>query len=270
MYKHMLRKIIVSIFLLLVVCAVRSPALFALPHPVTPSCRYELEMTIAAERLFLKDAFAAGKGWHMEYLLTTELLDPHTNQYKVKTENGEMTAGEHVRYKKTDAYEMYFDEHDLFSINKRGHSILHTKTSPSALKTNSDTYSQIFQDSLFKLMELVSCQKVKVNNGELVCYSLKSNLLRCPYAKMFIYAEPVSRNIRKLQLNMNLQYQKDIKEITFEIMQKNVVALNPAWVEIRKLFLNDDGRLKSPYSTYKLVDTQADKEKNTKKTKKSR
>lgn len=227
----------------------------ALADPrVVTTCREELRKTLVAEKKYITDIFASGKGWRIKYQISSEVLNKQTRQYQRSDVEGVMIAGEHMRYKKTKNAEVFVDEHDIFTISNASQTIMHTYTNSKELKVKDDVYSEVLQDSLFKLMSITNCDKVKMGNKEVVCYNLKSDVARCPYSKLQVYADPSTKFILKIHVLFNLDYQKDIKEYTFLIMDKREVNIEPSWLHLKEKFLNSSGKLKDGYAKYTLED----------------
>lgn len=216
------------------------------------SCLAELKRTFAAEKKLIADAFAQNTCWHMKYSLSTEYFNPQSKKYETINSNGEVTAGAHMRYKKTDNIEVFIDDHDIFTVNKRTNNILHTYTKPGDLNMKSDVESLALQDSVLNLMEVGDCKTVQVESKSMLSITLTSSKRNCPFTKVVIYIDPVNYTMQRMHAEMNMGYQKDVKEYTLMILEKNNLPLDLIWAHIADKFLDAAGKLKEPYKKYTL------------------
>ncbi len=216
------------------------------------SCMGELKKTFAAEKKLIADAFAQNTGWHMRYSMSSEYLNPRSKKYETVSSKGEVIAGAYMRYKKTDNIEVFIDDNDIFTVNKRTNSILHTYTKPGDLKIKDDVESLAMQDSVLKLMDVGECKTIKLENKDMLSILLTSAKRDCPFTKVVIYIDPVNYTMQRMHAEMNMDYQKDVKEYTLMILEKNNLPLEPVWTHIADKFLDPAGKLKEPYKKYTL------------------
>jgi hypothetical protein len=258
MFKKIMKFISVAV-LFVIVYMLHTAVVYA---KVVPNCRGELREVFAEEKKYIKDIFVTGKGWHLKYNVNSTVYNKQTLKYENHDSNGEIIAGAHVRYKKTANNEVFVDDHDIYTISNRNKTILHTFSKPNALSVKDDAYSEILQDSLFNMMSVTDCNKLTVGNREVICYNLKSDQRRCPYSKITIFTDPSTKYIIRVIVVMNLIYQKEVKEYSFTILEKNEVAIDPSWEHLSGKFLNTSGKLKAPYNLYTIEEPAVYAKKN--------
>lgn len=240
---------------LMIVCFIVSGSAIASPW-VMPSCKEELKMSFAAERKFIEDQFAAGKGWHVRFEVVSEVYNPQTRNYVPNKTTTEITAGSNFRYNKTTNKEVYADEHDIFTVSRSSYTIMHTHSNPNELKLKDEGMSSVLQDSLLNQMQITDCNRTKMDNKDVVCYHLKSVTRKSTYLSMTIFVDPVTKFILRLSAQMNLELRNEVKEFTFTITQKKQVEVDKSWYNLRSKFLTADGKLKPEYREFKLVEPE--------------
>jgi hypothetical protein len=245
---------IISKSTLILICSLWTGITSYAGPKVMPSCIAQLKEVYALERKFLSDIFTSGKAWHLKYSVSSVTLNPYNRKYEESISEGEVIASAGTRYKKANDVEIFIDKKDVFTVSNLSNTVMRTKSDTGALKIIDEVETSSIQDTILKMMKVTDCNITNVGNREVIVFNLQSDVLRCPYSRISTYVDPKSKAIVKIYIQMNLKFQKDVKEQTIIILKREEINVPDYLKNIKDKFLASNGQLKPKYAGYKLTD----------------
>jgi len=195
--------------------------------------------------------------------MVSNVLNTAKKKYETVTTNGELVASKHMRYVKTDLIEVYMDQEDVFTVNSSNKSILHTASTLSLSRSDKDIYGVFVKDSVFKNYKLTSCAEYIFSTGD---SALKYDLIpvnndKSKCLKMSIYVDPAKSTLKKIEMQLNPKYSKQVQSCTVIFYKDEETMLDKSWSHVRDKIINSDGRLLMKYKDYTYQDLKNKKSK---------
>jgi hypothetical protein len=216
-------------------------------------CSQHLQASLKQEELYLDQLLAQNKCWQLKYTMQSNVYA--NGKYTLVTTNGELKAKSNFRYIKTDAVEVYMDEKDAFTIDKRSNAIMHTASSKELLRNSRKQYFDIFSDSNRNAYIVSGCKPIIENGKKMTRYDVtpryRNKLL---FALVSYFFEEKTNILRKMYVEYNTEISPEIKNYTFYVHERDEVRLDKDLYPVKNHILTSNGHLKPVYSHYKYQD----------------
>lgn len=132
---------------------------------------------------------------------------------------------------------------------------MRTATQRGVFDDQYQNYLGLLRDSTLKMFDLKSCTSVRDQGRNLMRYQFEPRDARkAPYLKLVFFTDPATMALKKMDVEINPQFSRVIKSYTLVIEERSIKVADGKWNNLRSMFLNNNGELKSPYSNYTYRD----------------
>lgn len=214
------------------------------------ACLGNLQAVYEAEKDFKNTAFVNNDQWYLKYAMTATVLDPVNLAYKEVNSDGELIASPEMRQIKTGQMEVYMDKNDVFTVNRSLKVVMRMQSVDLDL-LRSNAYFDLMSDSVLKKYKVIGCKAVTDPvAGATVKYDIAPVDKQSPFLKMSLYADKGNTAFKKMTVELNPAYTRDIKDYTISVKERSIKKNSGQEGTVKDKLMSADGKLKPPYNFY--------------------
>lgn len=230
-------------------------------HPrvkVDNTCLAQLKKVVIAEREYAKQILASGKTLSISFSFAAMVKQDGESGYVKENTSGMIEMSAKHRHIVEDEIDIFIDSRDVFTINNAQKSIMHTKSSPSALVYSSvNPYFDLTNDSLVAQYRFNKSDKYvdtelerEVTKYTIVPVNEKTAL----YSKVIISVDEDKQMIRRIIVWNNMAFSDEIKMTSILVKVRTVKEHSNISIPIRSKFLAANGEVNPKYMRYRYMD----------------
>lgn len=228
--------------------------------PVPGNYTEEIKKAYQAEEDFYNQTIAAGNTYHIKCSTVCEAYNEAQEKYESVTTTEEVFASKHLSHVISDDIEVYMDDRDVFTIDKHTNIITHAASAVGRVNLKEAIlFKKSSQDSLLKSCLVSNAGTENLGGRQVTHFQLTPRSRDNKYTSVAFYIEPQTYVFRKMLFVVNPEMGKQVKSYNINILERNSMTGADKFMNLRKMFLNDNGTLRKPYNRFHLSDLTVSK-----------